>query len=220
MSIEITVRGHFSTFRSPERVTVHTAVGYEGPSMEPVYQQVARDLEILKASITPLKTASGPVTWWSADQLRTWSHRPWNEDGEQLPLVHHATIGVAVKFRDFGVMSRWVAEHTEDIEGFRVNNFNWALTSKHRDQLTKEVRTNAVRAAVDRAQQYADALGLGTVRPVAIADAGMLGAESNPMSRHGGDFLLAESVGSSSVELQPEDIEVSASVDARFIAGN
>ena len=50
--------------------------------MEPVYDRVARDLEAVKASVTPLKTGDhGPVTWWSAEQLRTWSNRPWNKDG-------------------------------------------------------------------------------------------------------------------------------------------
>ena len=46
-----------------------------------------------------------------AEQLRTWSNRPWNSDGKQLPLVHHASVGIEVKFRDFGVLSRWVGEH-------------------------------------------------------------------------------------------------------------
>jgi hypothetical protein len=218
MSTEITVRGSFTAFETPERGTVHATIGYEGAAMEPVYSRVARDLDAVKASITTLGgNADGPVTWWSADQLRTWSRRPWNQDGKQLPLVHHASVDLEVKFRDFGALSRWVGQHIADVEGFRVARVEWALTESRREALAKEVRTRAVRDAATRAQAYAEALGLGPLRPVAVADAGMLGArpESGPATA----FMRAAAVGGSpDVELVPEHIQVSAEVDARFIA--
>ena len=181
MPTEITVRGTFIAFQAPERGTVHATIAFEGPAMEPVYDRVARDLEAVKASVTPLKTGDhGPVTWWSAEQLRTWSTRPWNKDGVQLPLVHHASVGIEVKFRDFAALSRWVGQHVANTDGFRVSHVEWALTSKRRTELQRQARTRAVEDAVIRAQQYADALGLGKIRPVAIADAGMLGAACIP----------------------------------------
>jgi hypothetical protein len=219
MSTEITVRGSFTAFERPERGTVHATVGYEGAVMEPVYSRVARDLEAVKASIAPLENKDGgPVTWWSADQLRTWSRRPWNQDGKQLPLVHHASVDLEVKFRDFGALSRWVGQHIAEIEGFRVARIEWALTENRRETLDREVRTRAVRDAVTRAQAYADALGLGPIRPAAVADAGMLGTrpESGPATA----FMRAGPVGGTpDVELVPQHIEVSAEVDARFVAG-
>ena len=219
MSTEITVRGSFSAFERPERGTVHATIAYEGPVMEPVYGRVARDLDAVKASIAPMDDKdNGAVTWWSADQLRTWSNRPWHKDGKQLPLIHHASVGLEVKFRDFSALSRWVGEHVANTEGFRVAHVEWALTAKRREALEKEVRTRAVRDAVTRAQAYADALGLGQVRPVAIADAGMLGTrtESGPSTA----YMRAAAVGGApDVELVPEQIEVSAEVDARFVVG-
>jgi uncharacterized protein len=220
MPTEITVRGSFSAFQAPERGTVHATIAYEGAAMEPVYERVARDLEAVKASVTPLRTGDhGPVTWWSAEQLRTWSTRPWNKDGIQLPPVHHASVGVEVKFRDFAALSRWVGQHVASTDGFRVGDVEWALTSKRRTELQRQARTRAVEDAVIRAQQYADALGLGRIRPVAIADAGMLGSNLHPES--GGGVAMMRSVavqgGGPDVELVPEDIEVSAAVDARFV---
>ncbi|WP_006243904.1 SIMPL domain-containing protein [Mycolicibacterium tusciae] len=117
MSTEITVRGAFSAFRPAERGTVHSTVAYEGPQMAPVYDRVATDLALLKSSIVALEE-QGAVTWWSADQLHTWSTRPWNDEGKKLPLVHHATVGVEVKFGDFAALSRWVGEHDGAVEGF------------------------------------------------------------------------------------------------------
>jgi uncharacterized protein len=219
MKTEITVRGSFSAFQPPERATVHASIGYEGPEMEPVYDDVARDLEAVKASVARLKTGDhAPVTWWSAEQLRTWSTRPWNQDGEQLPLVHHANVGIEVKFRDFTALSRWIGEHVANTEGFSVSHVRWALTSKLRDDWFKQVRIRAVQDAATRAQLYADALSLGKVRVVAIADAGMLGASLNPAGGHGVEYLHAVGAsGGGDVELVPEDIEVSAAVDARFV---
>jgi hypothetical protein len=219
MSTEITVRGSFAAFERPERGTVHATIAYEGPAMEPVYGRVARDLEAVKASIDPLDDKeNGPVTWWSADQLRTWSNRPWNKDGKQLPLVHHASVDLEVKFLDFSALSRWVGEHVANTEGFRVARVEWALTVKRRVALEKDVRARAVLDAVTRAQQYADALGLGQIRPVAIADAGMLA--TRPESGPHAAFMRAAAIGGApDVELAPEPIEVSVEVDARFVAG-
>jgi uncharacterized protein len=68
MATEITVRGSYSAFEPPERGTVHATIAYEGAAMEPVYGRVARDLESVQTSITPLKSGdNGPVTWWSAE---------------------------------------------------------------------------------------------------------------------------------------------------------
>ena len=216
MSTEITVRGAFTAFRPAERGTVHTTVAYEGPEMAPVYDRVATDLVVLKSSIVVLEK-QGAVTWWSADQLRTWSNRPFNDKGKQLPLVHHAAVGVEAKFRDFAALSQWVGQHAAGMEGFEVSRVSWTLTAKQRDTLLADVRTGAVRDAVTRAQQYADALDLGAIAPVAIADAGML--NTRPEGESHAAFLRAAAPGGGPVaELVPKHIEVSATVDARFVA--
>ncbi len=220
MSTEITVRGSFSAFQAPERATVHISIGYEGPAMEPVYGRVAQDLATVKASIEKLQRLEpSPVTWWSAEQLRTWSNRPWNKDGKTLPLVHHAAVGVRVKFCEFGEMSRWIGRRVAGTEGFRVSQIEWALTEKRRADLLKEVRTRAVRDAVERAQQYCAALGSGTVRAIAVADAGMLGNGLRPDVGGAAPYLRAAAApgGGTDLEFAPQDIEVSAAVDARFV---
>ena len=220
---EITVRGCYSTSRSPERAVVSAAISYEGPAMEPVYERLAGDLEAVKASISPMVDSDGDVvTWWSADQLRTWSDRPRTNDGDQLPLVYHASVGVKVEFGDFTALSAWVGNQIAATEGFWLSTIEWALTTQHRDELLLEVRSRAVQDAVTRAQQYADALGLGPVRPVAVADAGMLTDSAGSPGRPGAPRLRSAAAlagNSPDVELIPRDIEVSVDVDARFVAG-
>jgi hypothetical protein len=223
MSAEITVRGSFAASQPPERGTVHASISYEGASMEPVYRRVACDLDVVQTSVAGLTDGDdAAVTWWSAERLRTWSTRPWNQDGDQLPLVHHASVAIKVKFRDFVALSGWVGEHATNTEGFHVTHIEWALTAERRAELIREVREQAVNDAVERAQLYADALSLGKISPVAIADAGMLVANLRPDSGSGQVHTVArvgpgQAVQGSGLDLVPQDIEVAASVDARFV---
>ena len=85
----------------------------------------------------------------------------------------------------------------------------------------QQAREAAVRDAQQRAAAYARDLGLENVRPVAIADPGLLGVSGE----HGG--VVAEAVaarrysmkaGGMHVEFRPEDIEVQTAVDVRFMA--
>jgi hypothetical protein len=191
--------------------------------MDPVYTRVARDLDVVQKSVAELANGGDTaVSWWSAERLRTWSTRPWNQDGEQLPLVHHASVSIEVKFRDFAALSAWVGEHVTNTEGFQLTNIRWALTAKRRDELIRQVRERAVHDGIERAQLYADALGLGKISPVAIADAGMLVANLRPDCGNGQAHTVAraglgQAGHGAGVELVPEDIEVTASVDARFV---
>ena len=223
MPTEITVRGSYSAFLPPERGTVRATLGFEGPQVQPVYDRVVRDLEAVKTSVEPLHDpASGAVTWWATRHVRTWARRPWHKDGVQLPLVHHASVGIEVKFRDFAALTRWVGAHVERTDGFNLEGVEWALTAARRQELAREARARAVRDAAARAQEYADALGLGPVRPVALADAGMLGDGLHPSAVAEAAYVrgqAADGAAGGELALAPEDIEVSATVDARFVTG-
>jgi uncharacterized protein len=222
MPTEFTVRGSYAAYQRPERGTVMVTLGFEGPAMQPVYERVVRDVEAVKASVAELHDPQqGPVTWWSTKHVRTWANRPWNQDGKQLPLVHHASVGIEVKFRDFAALTRWVGHHVTNTAGFSLDGVVWALTEARRKEMERTVRTRAVEDAARRAQEYADALGLGPVRPVGVADAGMLGQGLHPSSGGGMEFMRVAGAAKDSggeLELSPEDIEVAAAVDARFVA--
>ena len=108
-------------------------------------------------------------------------------------------------------------EHTA---GFNLDGVEWALTEKRKHELTRQVRKSAVQDAAARAQEYADALGLGPVRPIALADAGMLGEGLHPMARGEAGFMRAQAAdGAAELALSPEDVEVTAVIDGRFVAG-
>ena len=215
--VEITVRGEHVAFRPAERATVHGQVVLEASSAEAVYTATGRASDAVTSSVAALHDRErGPVTWWSSDQVRTWAQRPWNAEGKQLPVVHHARTQLQVKFSDFSQMSAWLSQ-VSSVDGFGVERIEWALTAAHRNALVRDVRMAAVLDAQQKAQTYADALDLGRVHVVAVADAGMLGEGLEPSHASPAAFSrAAASQGDGAVAFVPQDVSVAARVDARF----
>lgn len=220
--VEITVRGSHHAKAAPERANVRARVVRDGPDPEQVIGDAATIAERVRDAVTRLHDPeAGPVVTWSSDRMQTWSSRPWNQDGVQLPLVHHAQLGYDVEFSDFTVLGRWLSDIAV-LDGVVVDGVEWALTDDHRDALLREVRAEAVADARAKAEVYAEALGLGRVTVLAVADAGMLGDGIHPVS--GGDGTprgraYAMAASAPEVEFEPRPIRVTADVDARFLAG-
>lgn len=221
MPTVITVQGSFTAWYPAERATVRLAVAFDGAKRDSVLSSATQAVQTVTESIRALHDPdAGPVTWFSSDRIRVWAQRPWNQDGKQLAPVHHAAINVTVKFKDFDALADWIAQ-VAGVAGVQINGIEWTLTEARRTSVTTEVRSRAVKDAADKARVFAQAIGLGQVNAIAIADPGMLGVSGSgaapaPMMMraaavHGG-------AGDATLDFTPEDIEVSASVDARFEA--
>lgn len=220
----ITVRGEYVARYDAERAILSASVSLDGADRAPVVESVVAAAEQVTASLRELREADdAPVVAWSSDRIRVWADRPWNESGQQLPLVHHATIGVRAEFRSVDALAAWV-EQTIAGEGVTIDELRWDLTEAKRTSVTAEVRSRAVRDAVDKATVIANSIGLGSVRAVAIADPGMLGeggsaAEPPRPAFARASLMSADAATGPVLSFTPEQIEVSAAVDARFHAG-
>jgi uncharacterized protein YggE len=216
----ITVRGEFSDRFPAERAMVQVDVAFDGPERQSVFESASRAAETVRSTISALYNAeSGPVTHWTADSVRVWSERPWNAEGAQLPLIFHSRIGLSARFSDFASLSRWI-EDVLAVDGVQLTGIEWALTASRTTTVTAEVRSRAVKDAVSKATIYAQSIGLGTVRAIALADPGMLGergAGANSDAMHRTSAAMMKS-GTPELSLKPESIEISAVVDARFLA--
>ena len=214
----ITVQGRFSDWYKPERATVDLGVSFEGSDRQPVFEHATRAADIVRSTITSLHDAqAGPVTWWSSDTLAVWSTKPWNNEGKQLAPVVHAAINFSVRFSDFEALARLI-EVVAGIDGVSVGNITWSLTAGRETSVTAEVRSRAVKDAVAKASVYAQSIGLGSVRAIALADPGMLGDQGGGPIPFAAAGMRMGSAGGTELVLKPEDIEVTAVVDARFIA--
>lgn len=217
----ITVEGVFEHHHPAERGIVKMRAGFQGPDQAAVVTRTTDLHARLSGDIRSIHDDSaGPVTWWSTDRLTVWNERPWNNQGAQLPLVHHASIGFDVKFRDLARLAAWV-ETVSAVDGVTVTSIEWALTDVTKKRLTDEARHRAVRDAVDKATAYATSLGFAGVSPVALAEPGMLGDHTQPSFGGTAAPLMRAAAATSDapgLALKPEDIVVAARVHARFAA--
>ena len=215
-AIEINVRGSHTVTLPPERATVHASLAMEGPDPEPVFRAVEATLADITRSIASLHHPKrGPVTWYSVEQVRMSAHRPWNSDGIQLPLVHSASVTITAKFSDFDELAKWVSANA-GADGLGISHIDWALTEAKRTDVERRTRQKAVRDAKRRAQDYADALDLGSVRVRSISDPGT----SRPVAAKR-MAMMADGAGGGTpaLTLRPEDVEIGAEVEATFVVG-
>jgi hypothetical protein len=215
----ISVQGQHTAWYKAERATVVVSIAFDGPHRNPVFASATAALDAVRETVVGKHDKhDGPITWWAADSVRVWSERPWNTEGKQLDPVHHAALDLTAKFKDFEALASWI-EEVVTIAGAGISGISWSLTDATRTSATTEVRSRAVKDAVAKASVYAQSIGLGSVTATAIADPGMLG-ESSAGSPVVMDRMMAKFAGGgpASLDLKPEELEVSASVDARFIA--
>lgn len=218
MPVEITVSETAEEFHRPERAMLSVLVNFDGPDKATVRERAVAVADEFAAGVAELLDPDrGPVTRYSRSGLATWTDRPRNAQGEQLPPAHHATDRFSVTFADFTVLADWVDRYAA-VEGVSIAEIRWRLTRRRTEEVSAAVRTAAVRAARAKAQAYADSLDLGPVRPVSLADHGMLAGEGNgpiPMA-----FARSAAGSGGTPAMLPEDVRIAAAVDARFSAGD
>lgn len=221
--VVITVRGEHETRMAPERAIAHLTIRAEGPERGAVVERMAALTEPVRDDLASRKTA-GTVAEWTSQRVSVWSERPWNPEGKRLAPVHYASVDFSVTFTDFTVLSWWAGEVAER-DGAQLGWIEWQLTPATRAATERQVATEAVAVAVERANAYAGALGLAGVTPLEVADLGLLTRNDRPEAASAPRMLMAKasfaadaSGGAPAVQLQPEDIVISSAVEARFSA--
>ncbi len=217
--VTITVRGENEARVVPERATIRVTVRTEGPERTSVVDQLMRLAEPVRTSITERKEA-GTVADWSSKRLAVSADRPWNSEGKRLALVYRASVDFSATFTDPSELSIWVSDISA-WDGVEVGWVDWHLTAQTRARVEREVASSAVSVAVARAEAYAAALRLASVTPIEIADVGLISHGQTPgapqmMKARGAAFAAADSA--PSMEYEPDEIVVSATVEARFHA--
>jgi hypothetical protein len=217
----ISVRGEFSARYPAERATVQIEVSFDGPERGVVFESATRAAESVRGTVAaPGGREVSPLTWSSAGAVTVWSDQPLNPKGKPLATLFHSRLALSTTFSDLPSLSRWI-EAVMAIDGVSVGSIVWSLTAARSTAAVAEVRSRAVKDAVSKATVYAQSIGLGSVRAVAIADPGMLddlaaGAVIDPGSP--AHSATVRTAGPAGMSLAPHDIEVIASVDARFVA--
>lgn len=217
--VTVTVRGEHEARVAPERATIRVSVRAEGPERATVVEHVMRLAEPVRGSIAE-RTDAGNVVDWTSKRLSVRAERPWNTEGKRLAPVYYASIDFTATFAEASELSIWVSD-ISPWDGVEVGWVDWHLTPVTRAQVEREVAAEAVSVAVTRAEAYAGALGLDQVTPLEIADVGLISSgQPTPgaplMKARGGVAFAADAA--PTMEYEPEEIVISATVEARFLA--
>ncbi|MFT4157874.1 MAG: SIMPL domain-containing protein [Microbacterium sp.] len=216
--VTITVRGEHEARVAPERATVSITVRAEGPERASVVDSVLRLAAPVRASITDRKD-SGSVLEWTSTNLSLRAERPWNSEGKRLAPIFYANVDFTATFSEASELSVWVSD-ISPLEGVEIGWVHWHLTSQTSTDLEREVASAAVGVAVTRARTYAEALGFTEVTPLEIADTGLITTGQPapvPMLKARGAGTFASDV-APVMQYEPEEIVISATVEARFLA--
>lgn len=217
MTLEITVRGSAEASHPAERATVSMAATIEGSDKARVFADAVALQDPLSSQLRELVDL-GAVTTWSSDQVRVFSHRPWDHDGRRLEMVHVARVQVVAEFVDFERLSGFL-DFWSGKEGIEIAGIAWDVTLKNRRAYESEVRKAAVEDAIAKAQVYANSVRRGKVVALQLSDPGMLNSnpqEYGPMPKM--MMAQADMGGGPSLALVPEEIVIHIEVDARFTA--
>jgi len=216
----ITVRGESRSLITPERAIAHVSASADGPERGGVVERIAALAEPVRTDLAARK-AAGSIVDWASQRVSVWSDRPWNNEGRQLNLVHHASVELTATFSDLMALSDWLNQ-IATTDGLQASTVDWELTPETRARVEREVATDAVAVAVERATAYAAAIGRETVTPLQIADLGLLdsGGRGGAAPRMIKASMMAmDAAGSApAVDFRPDDIVVTAAVEARFSA--
>lgn len=223
--ILIKVRGSSSVELPPEIGVAHAEIWSAGASPEVAMDRVQRDLARMRQKLERLQE-DGVVDRFVVQQVRTSvgpdhevdDDRPWREEEESPAIVHRASVWLRAEFVDFDALAVWVGRSaTED--GCLVNGLSWQLRTESRRAVEREVRQDAVRDARVRAQDYADALDLGTLSVRSINDVGV-GRDIRLQSGFSsGPEMASATYSAPELAFTPDDITVFAEVEAAFTVG-
>lgn len=218
--MEISVQGtHEETVR-PEVARLHAQASAEAGSKDEVLRTATGVVQQLSAELNRLQQA-GAVAKVVVRPISTSSWRPINR-GRQQPPIYRASAGLQADFTDFAALADLAARFGAT-EGLELNWVEWRLTDATRRDLENVCLTKAVEQARERALVMARAAGQSEVVFVQLADPGLLGeaprreafASPAPMAGMMRSAKMADEL--AGIELQPEDLTVSGTVQARFV---
>ena len=224
--LEINVEGSSSIQRQAERGILTVTVSASGPSQDTVSDSVRSTANELQRILKELAGSTGsntpdpnaPVTILTMTLLRTNSWISEDKDRNPLPRQYSVNTGFVATFRDFEKLGE-IASKLFKMPHVTIDSVQWILTDANKLALGAETRKNALRDAISKAKDYSEVLGRKVV-PTEIRDRGSTSrARTKMMMRQQRTANMSPSQGYvEGLELEAQDVEVTARVDVKFVA--
>jgi uncharacterized protein YggE len=211
--VDITVRGEAEARYPAERAIVTLAAAVEAADKQQAYDQAASAQQAVTAQLTELADRHA-VLDWSSDQVSVSTYRPWRDNGERGDPVHQARVQIVAEFSDFTRLGGFI-DYWGGRDGVEIAGIVWDVLERSRRVFEAELRRAAVDDAVNRAQNYADALRRGRVVPTRISDPGLADGPPRPYSVK---LESAMADAGDGLQLTPQPVHIHVVVEAGFAA--
>lgn len=164
--LKIRVNGESSITRLAEQGALRLSVESEGPKLETVSKEVvsrSNELTGLFKALSPktqegTATADAAVTNVASTFLSTRNYTPRDKNGRPLPKVYHASMSLSITFRDMTKLSEVVGKILT-YSNVEISSIDWSLSEATQKALGSQVRREAIRDAVTKANDYAAEVG-------------------------------------------------------------
>ncbi|RLP76378.1 SIMPL domain-containing protein [Mycetocola tolaasinivorans] len=170
-SVVVVVSGFAQREYPATRAEVSARVEVEGADRREVVERASLLHAELSARAQELSDR-GATTRWHADSVSVGTSPFWGPDGVRGADVQRASAGLFLRFSDFAALTEWVTVLASE-PLVRLGGVNWDIAEADRGERVAEVRAEAVRDAVSRAEVYAHAAGAGTPALEAIFESGL-----------------------------------------------
>lgn len=207
--MNITVVGSRSVVLPAECVQIRLTTGFTDADSLSVMRRTSSALDLVRERLDEA-VADGGGRDVRLSGLRTWTTIPYDNEGRPGDPQQVAQVRGSVIITD---LTR-VADLLGDLaaaDGVEVEGLDWRLTEETLRRIQPEVLQGAFEDARQRAEWIAGAAGQTGLQVASIEDQG---ARGGGMPR--GRMLKMAAADSVSFDLDPDDVEVSATLNVQF----
>jgi uncharacterized protein YggE len=198
---EITVQGTGNIPHPAERAVINLEVSSTGAHKASVSNEVittAKHIESLLRELSPTDASAhaldhAALAHWSKTSLSSTSHVPYIQDDPDPARQYTARVVFDIRFRDFKALGSF-GTHVSGLAHVEVRNIDWILTEATEKSFRAQLRQEAAKDALQKAQDYCAALGGVNIRPVELSEGIPLGSTMASQGRkkaggsHGAGF--------------------------------
>ena len=200
---EISVTGRATRTVAADEATLNVSFGTHGADRSAVIAEAFERHRALVQRATDLQR-EGRIERYVAREPHSWEN--WGQVGADRTSEYFANVQVSFIVTHLDEVDELVTDTLASGNGVDVS---WALSDERATSVTRELRAEAVHDAQRAAEDYAAAI----VRPVLT-----LQSLRDTLPGPRGEVMMARAGAAQPLEVTVQEIEVSVSVDATFIA--
>lgn len=226
-----------------ERAIINVSVSSEGLDKAKVSTDIisaAKQIESMLREMsakdeTPAAKAAAALAHWSKTSLSATSYVPpaqprrhselFREEAKEPPRRYRGIIQFDVRFKDFNALGSF-STRISSIEHVEVKDINWTLTEVTEAKYRSQLRKDAAKDALAKAQDYCEVLGCVKLRPEKMQDHTFTnhgqaahGMQMHSMARMGRvRFSEVQDEAKEELEFTPQEIKMTMDVSVSFRA--